>query len=108
MGEQRWIVVPEVLMQIAAPALNSAALVHAPLLLDGLTADVLDCAALREAVCQCLTSQRPVIAVVRDDAQPILHSLTDADSQLWIAVPDGTDARAALLENLIAEAAMRF
>lgn len=105
---QDWVVVPQALEQLAAPSLASAALVHAPLLLDGLTADLLACEAFRDAIRQCLTAERPVIAVVRDDAEAPLRALTPADSQQWLAVPEDTEARAILLETLIAEAAMRF
>lgn len=105
---QEWVVVPQPLERLAVPGLASAALVHAPLLLDGLTADLLACDAFRAAVRQCLTADRPVIAVVRDGAESALRALTPPDSQQWIDVPDNPEARAALLEMLIAEAAMRF
>ena len=105
---QEWVTVYPALERLAVPCLTSAALVHAPLLLDGLTGDLLACDAFRDAICQCLTAERPVIAVVRDGAEAPLRALTPADSQQWLAVPEDTEARAILLETLIAEAAMRF
>lgn len=103
-----WAVVPRVLDEIAAPALRRAPSVHKPILLGGLTAQMLTCAAFREAIVALLTGSAPVVAAADDDAEEMLRALTPADTQLWEAVPDGAEKRAALLETLIAEAAMRF
>ena len=105
---QEWVTVYPALERLAVPCLTSAALVHAPLLLDGLTADLLSCDAFCTVVRQCLTAQRPVIAVVREEAESILRTLTPPDRQQWVSVPYDADERAVLLEHLIAEAAMRF
>lgn len=106
--EDVWTVVPRALEDVAAPCLISAARVHTPMLLDGLTADLMENPAFREAVRQCLEGSRAVITVVRDGAEDALRRLTSADRQLWMAVPEQAEERAALLEQLITEAAMRF
>lgn len=94
------------LSELAAPALTSALAVHAPMLLGGLYADMLDTAAFRTAVTQCLQSPRPVIAVVDEGAEAIVRSLTEPEHQLWVhATADNADA---LLEQLLPEAIMRF
>lgn len=103
-----WTVVPRVLDEIAAPTLLQALTVHTPLLLDGMTARMLTCAAFREAVVACLMSPRPVIVAASEDAEELLRALTPEENQLWMPVPLSAEGRAALLEELIAEAAMRL
>lgn len=101
-------IVPRVLDEVAAPCLLGAMAVHVPMLLDGMTADMLGCPAFREAVTRCLMGSRPVVVVAEEDARPLLRTLTPQDKQLWFAVPEEDAARAFLLETLIAEAALRF
>lgn len=103
-----WAVVPRVLDEIAAPNLRRALAVHTPILLGGITAQMLTCTAFREAVVTLLTSPRPVIVAAEDDAEEILRALTPAETQLWMPVPPSESGRAELLETLVAEAAMRL
>ena len=103
-----WAVVPRVLDEIAAPNLLRALAVHTPILLGGLTAQMLTCAAFREAVVTLLTSPRPVIVAAEDDAEELLRALTPAESQLWMPVPQTESGRSELLETLVAEASMRL
>ena len=103
-----WAVVPRVLDEIAAPNLTRAVTLHTPILLGGLTAQMLTCAAFREAVVQVLTSERLVIVAASDDAEEHLRALTPEKSQLWYPVPEDAPGRAALLEELVAEASMRL
>ena len=56
----------------------------------------------------CLTSPRPVIVACADDAEELLRALPPAETQLWTPVPQSADARAALLEELVTEAALRL
>lgn len=103
-----WAVVPRVLDEIAAPNLLRALAVHTPLLLGGITAQMLTCTAFREAVVTLLTSPRPVIVAAQDDAEELLRALTPAETQLWMPVPESEAGRAELLETLVAEASMRL
>lgn len=103
-----WAVVPRVLDEIAAPNLLRAVTLHTPILLCGLTAQMLTCAAFREAVVALLMSERPVIVAASDDAEELLRALTPESTQLWAPVPASAEGRAALLEELVAEAAMRL
>ena len=103
-----WAIVPRVLDEIAAPTLLSAITLHTPILLGGLTARMLTCAAFREAVVKVLTSERLVIVAASDDAEEHLRALTPEKNQMWFPVPEGPEARAALLQELTAEAAMRL
>lgn len=103
-----WAIVPRVLDEIAAPNLLRALTVHTPVLLQGLTAQMLTCTAFREAVVACLTSSRPVIVAADDDAEELLRALTPPDSQLWMPVPASEAGRSALLEELVAEATLRL
>lgn len=107
-SDSRWAAVPPVLEEVAAPSLLAAMSVHAPMLLDGLCADVLACDVFREAVRTCLTSRRPVVVTASDDAVPLLRALTPAADQLWLAVPDDAAGQADLLETLVPEAMLRF
>lgn len=104
----RWAVVPEVLEEIAAPGLTAARGVHAPMLLSGLTKDVLRCRPFREAVAACLAGSRPVVVAAARDAAAVLKKLTPAEDQLWFDVPDDRAGQAALLETLVPEAVLRF
>lgn len=103
-----WTIIPRVLDEIAAPTLRQASAAHTPILLGGLTAQMLTCAAFRQAIVALLTGTQPVVVAADDDAEEMLRALTPADTQLWEAVPEGEGDRTALLETLVAEAAMRF
>lgn len=103
-----WCIVPRALEEIAAPNLLRAAAACKPILLGGLTAQMLTCSAFREAVVALLTGPRPVIVACEDAAQEHLRALTPSETQLWTAVPDSAEARAGLLQELVAEAALRL
>ena len=103
-----WTIVPRVLDEIAAPTLLQAMTLQRPILICGLNAQMLTCGAFRKALVQCLESSHPVIVAAADDAQDMLRALTEESAQLWAPVPDEAEARSALLEQLITEAAMRF
>lgn len=103
-----WCIVPRTLEEIAAPNLLRALTAHKPILLCGLTAQMLTCSAFREAVVHLLLSERPVIVACEDGAQEHLRALTPADTQLWTSVPESAAGRTALLEELVAEAALRL
>ena len=103
-----WCVVPRVLDEIAAPNLTRALTVHKPILLSGLTAQMLTCTAFREAVVTLLSSPAPVIVAASDDAEEHLRALTPAETQLWTPVPEFAADRAVLLEELITEASLRL
>lgn len=108
LSEEAWVAVPAVLEEIAAPSLLAALDVHAPMLLDGLCADVLACPAFREAVRTCLMSRRAVVVAAAQDAEAALRALTPPDKQLWLSVPGDAPGQAALLETLLPEAMLRF
>lgn len=106
--EDDWCIVPRALEEIAAPNLLRAAAACKPILLGGLTAQMLTCSAFREAVVALLSGPRPVIVACEDIAEEHLRALTPAETQLWAAVPDAAEDRAALLRELVAEAALRL
>ena len=106
--ENDWCIVPRALDEIAAPNLLRAAAACKPILLGGLTAQMLTCTAFREAVVTLLTGPRPVIVACEDAAEEHLRALTPAESQMWAHVPESAAARTALLEELVAEASMRL
>lgn len=108
LAKEKSVTVPAVLEEVAAPGLLAALKVHAPMLLAGLSADLLECAAFREAVRQCLTGSRPVVVVADASAVPVLTALTPKEDQLWFSVPEDVAGQSALLEALIPEAALRF
>ncbi len=100
--------VPQVMDRIAAPALRSLIGVRQVALIDRITADMLSSAAFRDALQGCLMRDAAVIVVAEENAVPALQALTPADCQLWMTVPEAPDARQALLETLVTEAALRF
>lgn len=103
-----WTIVPRVLDEIAAPTLLQALTVQSPILLGGVTGQMLTCTRFREAAVTCLKSRRPVIVAASLDAEELLRALTAEEDQLWMDVPETAQGRAQLLEELIAEAAMRL
>ncbi len=103
-----WAVVPRALNEIAAPALQRLKALPLPILLGGVDAEMLTCAAFREAVVALLTGPHPVIVVTDARSEETLRALTPAEDQLWLPVPQDKEGRAALLERLLPEAAMRM
>ena len=103
-----WCVVPRVLDEIAAPNLLRAVPLHTPILLGSVTAQMLTCAAFREAVVTVLTGERPVVIAAEEGATEHLRALTPASTQMWLPVPDDAEEQSALLEQLVAEAALRM
>lgn len=108
LSPDRTAVVTAALEEVAAPGILAATGVHAPILLDGLHADMLRCKAFREAIHTCLTGQQPVVVTAAPDAVAALRRLTPPESQLWFAVPEDEAGQSALLEQLLPEAALRF
>lgn len=108
LSPERSITVPAALEEIAAPGLMASMKVHAPMLLQGLSADLLACPAFREAVRACMMGSSPVVAVADASAVPVLQALTPEEKQLWFDVPEDAAGQSALLEYLIPEASLRF
>lgn len=108
LSRDRCVYEPHVLNEIAAPSLSAGRGVHAPMLLDGLTQDMLRFAPFRQAVAECLARPRPVITVASPDAERALRAMLPPERQCWITVPEDAAARTLLLEELIIEASMRF
>lgn len=105
---QRSAVLTQALEEIAAPGLTAALRIQSPLLLEGLSGDLLACDALRDAVKACLMSRFPVVITADAGARKILQTLTPREDQLWFDVPEDPAGQSALLEQLIPEAALRF
>lgn len=108
LSPERSVTVPLALEEIAAPGLLAAMKVHAPMLLQGLSADLLACPAFREAVRTCVLGGSPAVVVADASAVPVLQELTPPEKQLWFDVPEDEAGQSALLEHLIPEAALRF
>lgn len=106
--QDRAALIPQVLEEVAAPALRSALRVHSPILLEGLTAELLSCSAFAQAVCQCLQSDRAVVVTADDAAIRMLQAALPEPQLLCFTVPEDETGRSALLEMLIPEAALRF
>lgn len=106
--QERSVLVPQALEEIAVPALRSAMRVQSPILLDGLTAELLLCAPFAQSVCQCLQSDRPVVLTADEDAARMLQAALPDGQLLILPVPQDAAGQAALLEELIPEAALRF
>jgi hypothetical protein len=103
-----WCIVSRTLEEIAAPNLLRAITVHKPILLGRITAQMLTCTAFREAVVTVLTGERPVVIAAEERAAEHLRALTPASTQMWLPVPDDAEEQSALLEQLVAEAALRM
>lgn len=102
------VLIPGVAEQIAAPGLQAALRLQLPMLISGLTEDLLSCHALRDALRDCLMSRTPVVVTAAPGAATILRSLTPPEQQLWFDVPEDAAGQSALLEHLLPEAALRF
>ena len=108
LGNGESAVVPRVLEEIAAPGLLAALRIQAPVLISGLSADLLDCPALLEAVRQCMLSSRAVVITADAAARRRLSDLVPPQGQIWYDVPADAQGQSALLETLVPEAALRF
>lgn len=106
--QERSVIVPQVLEEVAVPGLLAAQRIQAPLLLDGLRGDLLACRSFCEAVCQCMTGRRMVIVTADASAAELLRALVPAQKQLWFSVPEDAAGQSALLEALVPEAALRL
>lgn len=104
----RSVTVPGALQEVAAPGLLAALRIQSPVLISGLSADLLECSALRDAVRRCMTAPRPVIVTADASAREVLHTLVPPETQVWFDVPEDEAAQSALLTALIPEAALRF
>lgn len=102
------VIVPRALEEVAAPGIRAALRIHTPLLLSGLSADLLACPVFRQTVCDALMGARPVVVAADASAREALEALLPPHVQLWLDVPADEDGRAALLEALLPEAALRF
>ncbi len=108
LGSTQQVIVAPVLAQVAAPSLLAALQVHTPMLISGVSGEMLTCEPFRTALRECLMSQRPVVVVAEDDAVDALSRITPPERQQWLHVPQEPEARSQMLEHLIAEASMRF
>ena len=106
--QERSVLIPQVLEDVAVPALRSAMRVQSPILLTGLTADLLDCAPFAQAVCDCLQSNRAVVLTADALAARMLQAALTGTQLLCFDSPADAAGQAALLEELIPEAALRF
>lgn len=102
------VTVPHALEEVAAPGLVAALRLRAPLLLSGLSGDLLACEPFCQAVCDCLQGDVPVVIAGDASARQVLESRLPAHVQLWLDVPEAPAAQNALLEQLIPEAVLRF
>lgn len=105
---ERSVIVKEALEEVAVSALRSAMRVHSPLLLDGLAADLLQCPAFAEAVCQCLQSDHPAVVTADAEAARMLCAILPEAQLLCLPVPEDPAEQTVLLRELIPEAALRF
>ena len=108
LGDGRSAIVPRVLEEVAAPTLIAALRMHAPVLLSGLSSELLACPVFRQAVRQCLASTQPVVVAADASAAPVLRSLVPPQGLICYTVPADEPGQAALLAELIPEAALRF
>lgn len=108
LAQGRYVAVPEALEHVAAPGLLAALRIQTPVLLTGLTSDLLACPAFRDAVQACLMSRHPVVITADKAAMQLLQGLTPEEKQVWFDVPEDAAAQSLLLESLIPEAALRF
>ncbi len=105
---ERTAILPQALEEVAAPGLLTAMRLQTPMLISGLSGDLLACEPLRDAVCQCMMRNRPAVVTADGSAREVLQTLLPLEKQLWLAVPDDEAGQAVLLETLIPEAALRF
>lgn len=82
LAEDRVVAVPEVFEELAAPALRQAAHTRAPILLGGITAEMLACPVFRAAVEGCMQGPRPVVAAASPDAADILRGMASEEPLL--------------------------
>lgn len=103
LSAQRRVLVRETLEEIAAPALTMCAQVRSPLLLDGISGEMLTCPAFREAVRSCVRLDSLALCILRDQAAADV--LTEPGDAVYDVPASGDDA---VQEALLRDALMRW
>lgn len=86
--EKDWLLLPQVMEEIAAPGLCSTSSTRTPLLIDRITPEMLACPAFCEALMQVQAREQLAIFVVADGAEAPLRQLMPENRQRWFSAPD--------------------
>ncbi len=100
LSEGRRVLVREVLEEIAAPALALCAQVRSPLLLDGVSGEMLACPAFRQAVLACVCTDSLAVCLLRDQAAADAL-IKPGDAVYDVPVSGDADVQEALLQDAL-------
>lgn len=102
MTQGQWLLLPQVMEEIAAPGLYSALSMPTPMLVSSIHADMLRCAAFCDALMQVQAREQLAIFVVEEDAVEAVQQLLPPKRQRWFDLRDTT------LDTLVEAATLRL
>lgn len=92
--EKDWLLLPQVMEEIAAPGLCGTFSTRTPILIDRIEPEMLACPAFCDALMQVQAREQLAIFVVADGAETPLQQMMPENRQRWFSAPDtGGDAR---------------
>ncbi len=93
--EKDWLLLPQVMEEIAAPGLCGTFSTRTPILIDRIEPEMLACPAFCDALMQVQAREQLAIFVVADGAEKPLQQMMPENRQRWFSAPDtsGGDAR---------------
>ena len=86
--EKDWLLLPQVMEEIAAPGLCGTFSTRTPILIDRIEPEMLACPAFCDALMQVQAREQLAIFVVADGAEKPLQQMMPENRQRWFSAPD--------------------
>ena len=86
--EKDWLLLPQVMEEIAAPGLCGTFSTRTPILIDRIELEMLACPAFCDALMQVQAREQLAIFVVADGAEKPLQQMMPENRQRWFSAPD--------------------
>lgn len=86
--EKGWLLLPQVMEEIAAPGLCGTFSTRTPILIDRIEPEMLVCPAFCDALMQVQAREQLAIFVVADGAEKPLQQMMPENRQRWFSAPD--------------------
>ena len=86
--EKDWLLLPQVMEEIAAPGLCGTFSTRTPILIDRIEPEMLACPAFCNALMQVQAREQLAIFVVADGAEKPLQQMMPENRQRWFSAPD--------------------
>lgn len=86
--EKDWLLLPQVMEEIAAPGLCGTFSTRTPILIDRIEPEMLACPAFCDALMQVQAREQLAIFVVADGAEKPLQQMMPENRQRWFSAPE--------------------